>query len=276
MGEHRRKLIQDYEDAKLALLLDEYAEVYGKVSTEQYEKDLADGKIKIISDQEADAQLNAILQRAEEEEAKKPQISTQFKGTARRIATVAAAITIFFALLVTVQAAGIDVFGSVGRWTDSLFHFEPASDQRQIQSGPTVDRSFSTVEEINVVLLSNGFSADVVPSWIPDEYSISKISFPNTGNVQSVAFLLENSSGRWFSYQSSRISEGASFDDIMVEKNEGGIETIISSDRLFYIFQNDSVWTGIYQGLEYRISIQIEEKDDLIQIIKSIGGMTYD
>ena len=276
MGERRRKLIQNYEDAKLALLLDEYAEAYGKASTEQYKADLAAGRVKKISNQEAEAQLNAILLRAEEEEAKEARGSTRFKGVARKIATVAAAIAIFFTLMVTVQAAGIDVFGAVGRWTDSLFHFEAASEQEQSQSGPEADRNISTVEKIRSVLFSNGFSAVVTPYWIPEDYTISMISFPKTGNIHSVAFLLENASGGWVSYQSSKVSEGASFDDILAEKNDGGVETVISNDRRFYIFQNDTVWVGIYQDSEYRIMVQAEDKNTLTQIIKAIGGMPHD
>lgn len=276
MGSRRRKLIQNYEDAKLALLLYEYAEVYGEISTEQYEKDLANGKIKKISDQEAEAELNAILQRAEEEEAKGSRTHARFKSVVRKITMVAASIAIFFALMVTVQAAGIDVFGAVGKWTDSLFHFEYDSGT---DNDPKSDVKFvglSSIAEIRKNMVMKGFPLDVTPAWIPDDFSVKKISFPENDDVQSVAFLLVNSTGDWLLYQSSSVSEGDSFDDIMVEKNEGSIETIISNDRLFYIFQNESVWTGIYQGQEYRISIQIAEKNDLIQIIKSIGGMNYD
>ena len=103
MGERRRKLIKNYEDAKLALLLDEYAESYGQVSTRQYEEDLAAGKIKEISDQEAEAQLNMILQRAEEEEARESRISIRFKGVARKIAMVVASIAIFFAISIRIN-----------------------------------------------------------------------------------------------------------------------------------------------------------------------------
>ena len=269
MGERRRKLIQDYEDAKLALLLDEYAEAYGKVSTEQYEKDLADGKIRKISDKEADAQLNAILQRAEEEEAKGSRIATRFKGIARKVATVAVSFAIFFVLMVTVQAAGIDVFGTVGRWTDSLFHFESESGEKSGEKSEVKDQIPSSIMEIRKNIVLYGFPDDSAPSWIPDGFSLKNILFPE--NAES--FLLENQNGQWLLFQIDLATSINSFGAEWIEKDENTVETIQVNGKQFYVFRNDTAWTGIFQNKTYRITIATNNnKSDLISIIQSIGG----
>lgn len=277
MGNRRRKLIQNYEDAKLALLLDEYAEVYGRISTEQYEKDLADGKIKKISDQEAAAELNEILRRAEEEEAKESRISRRFKGAARKIATVAASIAIFFTLMVTVQAAGIDVFGAVGRWTDSLFHFEAESGVDVNQKSDVKSMSSSTAREMRKTISLNGFPIDLAPSWIPDGLSISGMSLPENADYKGISFYLESPSGDWLLMQIDVAATTGAFGAEWIEKDNDIVDTVQSNDRTYYIFKNDGVWTGIFQSETYRITITgSREKDELIQIIHSIGEKNND
>lgn len=272
MGNRRRKLIQNYEDAKLALLLDEYAEVYGRISTEQYEKDLADGKIKKISDQEAAAELDEILRRAEEEEAKESRISTRFKGVARKIATVAASIAIFFTLMVTVQAAGVDVFGAVGRWTDSLFHFESSSSAETSQNSNVKGQNLSPTLEIRKTMVLCGFPLNLAPTWLPDGFSLADYSFPENAESQSLTFLLENEDGIWILFKIDGHSSTSLYGDDWIEKDSDGAETLFSNGMNFYLFRNDSVWSGVFQSEEYRISIiDTVGKDDLIKIIHSIG-----
>lgn len=41
----------------------------------------------------------------------------------RVLGTIAATVIFMFAMLIGAQAAGIDVFGAIGRWTDETFHF---------------------------------------------------------------------------------------------------------------------------------------------------------
>ena len=231
MGNRRRKLIQNYEDAKLALLLDEYAEVYGRISTEQYEKDLADGKIKKISDQEAAAELNEILRRAEEEEAKESRINRRFKGVVRKIATVAASIAIFFTLMVTVQAAGVDVFGAVGKWTDSLFHFESGNDSVEQPK----DKQSSPVAIIKDTLLTYKLPPELAPSWLPDEFSISEINYSENKNTRYVDAMLTNEAGDWIVLRIDCFSTENSTDNLWHQKDNGDVEIIESGHFTFYL-----------------------------------------
>lgn len=45
----------------------------------------------------------------------------------RLLIAVAAAVALISVLMLGVQAAGLDVFGSLARWTDEIFHFVPTS-----------------------------------------------------------------------------------------------------------------------------------------------------
>ena len=269
MGERRRKLIQNYEDAKLALLLDEYAEIYGKVSTEQYEKDLADGKIKTISDQEAEAQLNAILQHAEEKEARPFQISAHFKAIVRKTATVAAAIAMFFLLMVSVQAAGIDVFGAVGKWTDSLFHFESGYDSVDQPK----DKQPSSVELIKDTLLTYRLPPELAPSWLPAEFSISEINYFSNIDTRFIDVLLINNTDDWIMLRIDCFSLEQGNDNLWHQKDAGDVEKIEAGQFTFYLAQNNGNWEAMEYDEGYAISIiDTQGKDSLIQIIQKYGG----
>lgn len=269
MGEHRRKLIQNYEDAKLALLLDEYTEVYGKISTEQYEKDLADGKIKKISDQEAVAELNEILRRAEEEEAKESRISTRFKGATRKIATVAASIAIFFALMVTVQAAGVDVFGAVGKWTDNLFHFESDSTIEELPE----EKTLMPVTAIKETLSTHGFPSELSPLWFPDSFDVSEINFMSNNEAKSVFAMLENKDNEWIMLRIDCFTSGQSTDNLWYQKDAVDVETIDADQKTFYLTQNNGIWEAMMYDNGFSVSIiDSQGKEALIQIIYSYGG----
>lgn len=269
MGNRRRKLIQNYEDAKLALLLDEYAEVYGRISTEQYEKDLADGKIKKISDQEAAAELNEILRRAEEEEAKESRISRRFKGAARKIATVAASIAIFFTLMVTVQAAGVDVFGAVGKWTDSLFHFASGNDSVEQPK----DKQSSPVAIIKDTLLTYKLPPELAPSWLPDEFSISEINYFSNIDTRFVDVLLINNTDDWIMLRFDCFSLEQGTDNLWHQKDTGEVEKIESGQFTFYLAQNNGNWEAMEYDDGHAISIiDTQGKDALVQIIQNYGG----
>ena len=273
MGKNRQQLIQEYEDAKLALLLDEYADIYGKVSADLYEKDVADGKIIAVSEQDQEAQLNEILRRAEAAERKETRKGTHFKVVLRKITTVAAAIAIVFLMMVSVQAAGIDVFGAIGKWTNSLFHFESQSVMMESdQNNKVKDQALPPKGEIRKTMVFYGFPVDLAPAWLPDDYSIKTIDFPENSDYRGVSFYLESTTGDWLMIQIDMAATANGFVDEWIEKDAECVETLVVQNKQFYFFQNDSIWTATYQSDAERISIiSSSGKDDLVQIIQRIG-----
>ena len=273
MGKSRQQLIQEYEDAKLALLLDEYAEIYGKVSADLYEKDVADGKVIAVSEQDQETQLNEILRRAEADERKEARKGTHFKGAVRKITTVAAAIAIVILMMVSVQAAGVDIFGAIGKWTNSLFHFEPISEvEPDLKSGMD-NQDSSSIEEILKTMVLYGFPMDLAPSWLPEDYSLKTVTFPENSDFRGVGFYLESTTGDWLMIQIDIAATTNGFVSGWIEKDEEAAESLLSQNKQFYLFQNDSIWTGAYQSESHRITIvDSRGKDDLIQIIQSLGG----
>lgn len=269
MGEHKSRLIQNYEDARLALLLYEYAEIYGKVSTEQYKEDLAAGKIEEISEQELDAKLNAIIQRAEAEELTKGQDYAHLKRILRKAANVAASVAIFFFLLVSVQAAGIDILGAVGKWTNSLFHFESGI----VSVEQPKDKQPSPVATIKGMLLTYQLPPELAPAWLPDEFSISEINYCTNKDTRFADVLLINDADDWIMIRVDCFSLEQSADNLWHQKDNGDIETIEIGQFTFYLAQNNGVWEAMEYDGGYAISIiDTQGKDALIQILQKYGG----
>ena len=63
------------------------------------------------------------------------------------------------------------------------------------------------------------------------------------------------------------------FHCIFILPKTGEVETVIVGEKTFFLLQNDSVWSGVWEDNNYAISILSSKgKQELIQIIQSIGG----
>lgn len=63
------------------------------------------------------------------EEDREEKVSTKSgKSFFRKVVLLAAAISIMFACMIAAQAAGVDVFGALARWTEETFRFKDNSD----------------------------------------------------------------------------------------------------------------------------------------------------
>ena len=87
----------------------------------------------------------------------------------RVLGTIAATVIFMFAMLIGAQAAGIDVFGAIGRWTDETFHF--VSFPHSIpQDQETTAPNLENVETCNVIkgaLKDCEIPEELAPTWYP-------------------------------------------------------------------------------------------------------------
>ena len=60
----------------------------------------------------------------------------RFKQVRRTVLVAAAAIACIFAIMVTAQATGIDVFGAMARWTKDVFSFGQITPDSQVSDDP--------------------------------------------------------------------------------------------------------------------------------------------
>lgn len=177
-------------------------------------------------------------------------------GPRRALRTVLVAVITAACLLscmVVAQAAGVDVFGSIARWTDNLFGF---GDVEDMEATPVPTESTEvTVEYIESLL-------PVVPDGFVMERPIIFID-EVSGDLEYIANYFFDDKFITFSaiWQSD---EGIS----LYEKDQRDIETLVIGDTKFFVFMNNeyptAAWTN--SNLECGISTNITI-DELKQLL---------
>ena len=87
----------------------------------------------------------------------------------KRIAAAAAVVAAVFALMLTVQAAGVDVFGAIAHWTDEVFSFSWAG------------RGTPERPEWAEALIEQGVDASLIPAKIPEGYQPQELIIEDIG-----------------------------------------------------------------------------------------------
>ena len=179
----------------------------------------------------------------------------------------AAAMAALLCGMVAAQAAGVDVFGALGRWTDETFHFAAAGSSEA--SAREVDAGY--YEQIQSVLCEWGAEEDLFPTWQPDGFAASEpyITHDSRSNTISVDFVGPEAFYMVCVtyYRSPPVSLGT------FEKDDGPVEEYLSNGRRFYIFSNMDTVTAAWYHDQYMIMIGGNlTRSDLTMVIDSIGG----
>lgn len=180
----------------------------------------------------------------------------------RRAVIAAAVMAAFFGAMIAVQAAGIDVFGTIARWTADTFHFERA-DQ---------DPQYLPVDEgLQNALSEIGASAALVPKWYPDGYEICQMQTLEQVGLDVVEYVLSDGDNRQIIVSIVHFYDENSLLNQDFEKNNTLVEAYLSRDRTFYLFSNMETLTATWSDGVYCISINGKlTNDEMKAIIDSI------
>lgn len=182
----------------------------------------------------------------------------------RMVTSVAAAACLLFVFMVGAQAAGIDVFGNLARWTDEQFSFiipektEPKSEY---------------YEPFRQALEKQELPQELAPTWYPEGFragepelwddKISKtvqLSFSNEEEDRSFAIYVD-------------LYTDPKFASWPFEKDDKAVELYTSNGRAFYIFTNLKSRVALWGEdlLQFSIigDLSVEE---IKGIIDSMGG----
>ena len=175
-----------------------------------------------------------------------------------RIGLVAAITAVcLFCGMIAVQAAGVDVFGSIARWTDSVFGF---SEGAEISATQQPEQQFIEQVETWLPIVPDGFVPDE-PTVMSDEYSgVMRYSQIYWSDEEYIAFEVI-------------LDITGSFSSIY-EKDDNAVKTIHIGNVPFYIFSNNDAYIAAWSvgNLEFTVSTDtsVEMLEELI--VKSYGG----
>lgn len=178
----------------------------------------------------------------------------------RRCAAVAAAIGLFMVLLVAAQAAGLDVFGSMARWTDETFHFvvAPAGDE---------------TAELRAALREHGIPEAYAPTWVPEGFHAEAPQVSISKNTIHISARFSNGEEN-FQIAVNQFLAQKCLQNTNYEKDPSIVTSYNNGNQLFYIFENLEHSTATWSnGKEISIEIygQLSVKD-IKSILNSIGG----
>lgn len=181
------------------------------------------------------------------------------------------AVAAVFGGMVAAQASGIDVFGTIGRWTDDVFHFAPTSGMDTGQANTsTGDANSASLQD---ALTTLGIDESLAPTWYPDDFTVSELKITNSNVGDTIYFALNDEDGHSLSIDIIRYSSTRHLGSTLFEKDSEDVEQYSNGHQTFYILSNVNITTATWSNgsvLE-QISGNIS-KEEIERIIDSIGG----
>ena len=179
----------------------------------------------------------------------------------RRIAMVAAVISILFATMVVAQASGLDIWGAIARWTDETFHFT-------FQRGGETSSWLNGCEELDDV----GSDIDYFPRWMPEGYIVSDVQKFEFTDWRQLNFTFENSESSTYNMLVSVYDDPQTMQLTTFEKDDTPVQTTeLPNGNEVYFFENYGYTTATYQqeNILYSIIGDISQ-EDVLEILTSV------
>lgn len=193
----------------------------------------------------------------------------------RSILAASLAIAVFFGGMVAAQAAGIDVFGAIGQWTEDAFHFvsedqsKAPADTRGITANPDSSKYYAIIRD---TLESYGIQGDLAPTWFPSDVTMDEPEIFSNEFSDIILFPFTNEEGKDFCVDITAYQSVEDLNRSTFEKDSTPVEEYTSGSKTFYILSNIDTITATWASGTLAESIAgnlpIEE---LKSIIDSIG-----
>lgn len=183
----------------------------------------------------------------------------------RAIVAIAAAIVLVFAIMLGAQAAGLDVFGNLARWTDEVFFFIPSH-----RENPHTSEFSAAFQE---ALEGQELPKELAPTWFPDGFTAGDPEVWDDDVSKTVELAFVNPEGKGFFVSVDYYKEAGSIGTLPFEKDATDVEPYTSNGRTFYIMSNvntnTAAWSDENLVTTIRGKLSVEE---IKTIIDSIGG----
>lgn len=187
---------------------------------------------------------------------------------------VAAAVVVaLLGGMVAAQAAGIDVFGAIARWTDETFHFIPAPSGGANSGTETIMNSGDDdyYDLFTTALLSCGITEELSPMHYPAGFEASEPKVVGNKLCDIVNLAFHGDRERFFSVSVMRYRSASGIGSLTFEKDGATPEQYTSGTKTFYIFSNEDTITAAWsEGLLVETiagNLTLDEIKDLINSI---------
>lgn len=178
----------------------------------------------------------------------------------RRLVLVAAVVSILFATLLAAQAAGVDLWGVIVRWSDETFHFTYQGD------GPSSSWMDGQEElEMN----------EYLPRWIPEGYAVEEIQTHELSDRSTAIITFSGENLPTFYLSVDVYDDLEQMQYMTFEKDDAPVQEQRLSGGTVYFYTNGGYEHSIYQcqNVVYSISGDITQETAMKVYESTEGGM---
>ncbi|MDE6901335.1 MAG: DUF4367 domain-containing protein [Lachnospiraceae bacterium] len=177
--------------------------------------------------------------------------------------------------MMVAQAAGLDVFGTMGRWTDDIFSFgEIRSDgavdvPNDTANAPSGSDSEATFTSLQVALDTYGITEVSEPTWFPEGYRFKSVTVDCRTNGDLIGMAAEYSNGTYTLFV--EFNNYRDEPSMQIEKTDVPVETFAVHDTTVYLLENINNNAAAWMTEHFECCITgAVEKSELQQMVLSI------
>ncbi len=277
---------KDLDAMSAVELAEEMERVWGEMDEDSYDGELIDAYLDALDRKapmpdhpDAKAAYESFLKLTGGEPQKQVK-RRSYKGILRVALVAVVAIAAVFAAMITVQAAGVDVFGSIARWTKETFSFgkdflEETSDTpkgNDTRDNVDVDQiDADELSDFQKALNTFGITEVREPSWIPDGYALDMV---NVTDQREFGFFLIRALYTNTNDEYARIEILISqYEDVspgQIQNDSENVKDIEIEGITMYLIENENNITLTWESEKYEFQICGDNENDLTRIAKSM------
>lgn len=193
--------------------------------------------------EEAYGQFQSMLSQAlPAEEAPRP----KRRGGVLRIALrVALAAAFLFGCLMMAQAGGLDLWGTVARWTDDGFHFQVVGNDTP-----------QWYDDYRTDLEAVGIQPDQLPTWLPQDYTLDSIQVSKKLERNEVQVYLTSPDQPGIQCSMSIFSDPENMSALVFSKDNRPVEEFQVNGKTVYLLRNEDTVMAVcqHQNVIYSLS----------------------
>ena len=191
--------------------------------------------------------------------------SYKLRRVGRTALVACLAIVSVLGLMIVAQAAGIDVFGTVARWTDEVFSLGTVRSNGVGYILPEEPAEYGTLQEALDAYQVTEVSA---PTWVPDGYVLELVKVKYWEDSRRLSFHCEYANG-----DDLLLIEIGSYQNepnMQIEKTDAPVEIVEADGRTVYLLENKNNCTAAWATEHFEFCIfGVVEKTELKQIALS-------
>ena len=176
--------------------------------------------------------------------------SYRLRRVGRATLVACLAIVSVLGLMVVAQAAGIDVFGTMARWTDEVFSLGTVRSSSVGYVLPEETGEYGTLQEALNAYQVTEVSA---PTWIPEGYTLEFVVAEYWEASQWLTFYCQYMNGD--DLLSIEIDSYQNEPNVQIEKTNAPVEVVETNGVMVYLLENANNYTAAWATEHFECSI---------------------